>query len=509
VYSNLKLIFLALFFIILDLLAPSVLLGFQPLIPMQDNVDQLPLFELSLREPQLLKNGISDDIYFEQSFERVKELEKELNLYKGKDKASAYKKLYESYMQMAYFLEDVKAKRVPQAANYTNIERKIRNLRAKAIAYATSYSKLTKNKRLRSNALYHAIVGSYLNGSNQAQQISYLSSIRQHLSSILQRRADFIVAYHRLFSRDKDSARRQLQRLVKTLPREGAIAARLALAKSYAGLSRSGKSLVKPEAIFTSYLRAAGQRSGRLSQVDKDRVLSYSTGIWRRASGRNQNWVNFPIHLAQFSESNTVDAIKERIALDQLGKKKYAKAISIYTSLSERYQDRPLMLAIDQRLISIYERSDRPQSSEVYENALVRLKEKYQQKRATKEHQSMLNMIKNRYKNLVDKQARLAFKSKKRRVIQTAIETRSRYINIYQITGQDYLANQEITAKLYIAASQLHVAVDIYQELSERSKSRSEKIKYLRLAIGSQTILSRWTSTPPWQGFRKSGNEQR
>lgn len=507
-FSNLKLIIFALAFIILDLLAPSILLGFQPLMPLKDNVDHLPLIELSLREPRLLKDGISDDIYFEQSFERVKELEKELRLYKGNNKASAYKRLYETYLQMAYFLEDVQAKRTTQAANYTNIEKKIRNLRSRAVAYATSYSKLTKNKQLRSNALYHAFVSSYLNGSNQAQQISYLSNIRQHLSPYLQRRADFIINYHKLFSREKESARLQLKSLIKTLPPEGAIAARLALAKSYAGLSRTGKRLSKPEAIFSSYLRAAGQTSRRLSHVDKDFVLSYSTGIWRRASG-NLNWVKFPIQLAYFAESNMVDSIKERIALDHLSKKKYPKAISIYASLSERYQDKPLMLAIDKRLISIYERSDKHSRPEVYENALVRLKEKYQEKNATKEHQLMLNMIRSRYKNLADERARLAFKSKKIALIQTAIEIRNRYISTYQITGQEYLANQEITAKLYIAANQLHVAVDIYQDLSDRAERPQDKIKYLRLAIGSQSILSKWASIPPWQGFPTGMKEQR
>lgn len=508
-FSKPKMTLLAIFFILLDLIAPKVLLGFQPLIPLSKGVSELPFTEVALREPKLVKNGISDDIYFEQSFERVRELEAELKLYKGNSKANAYKKLFETYLQMAYFLEDIKAKRIPQAANYGQIDKKIRNLRSKAIFYATSYSKIAKNRQLKSNAAYHILVTNYLNGYNRAQQIRNLSNIRKSLSPYLQRRADFIIAYHNLFSRRKEASRRQLKSLIKSLPKEAAIAARLALAQSYAGLSKSGRKVAKPNGSYAPYLRVAGLRSRGLSEADKDLVLSYSIDIWRKASGSNHNWSTFPIDLSNFKNLPTVNAIKERVALGYLKRKQYSKAIEIYKSISGDFEGKPLEVGLDKRLMSIYRLADRPRKSGNYERVLISYKEKYQGKAPSRDQQLMLSEIKNRYKTLVKKRFSYAFKTKQPSSINLAIGTINRFIDTYQLTGRDYLVNKEIVAKLHITGNQRKFAVKVYSELSDRAESNQDKSKYLRLAIQSQSILARWPSTPPWQGFRKGMRPQR
>src|SRR5690606_1925781 len=109
------------------------------------------------------------------------------------------------------------------------------------------------------------------------------------LDGYLKRRAELVVALHELDHGNAASqarARSQLANLIRPLHLEGAVVARLALARKYAGLNSRGRKYQPSDKKYRSFLYQATSRAKQLSPAHQRAVLSYAVGIWRAAEGQ-------------------------------------------------------------------------------------------------------------------------------------------------------------------------------------------------------------------------------
>ena len=500
-----KLIFL-IQFLVLMLSAATAHGQFKPVIPASYSSRDLPMLELALRDPNIARNLISDDLYFEQTFEQIKAQEAELRIMKGQRRLELLGNLYRNYINMSYFLEDVRAGRANSVAGYQNITTKITNLRKAAMSYGQQLARSTKNKRLQAEALYHVLTSQYLLGMSKGSSVKNLKRLAKFQNGYLKRRSEMLSAIHDIEYGNATRGIATLNGIMKSLPKSGSISSRLAIARSYAGLNRNGRKIKQSDKRYRNYLYRSATQARKLSRQDREAVFSFTVAVWRQAEGSRADWNKYPFKLSHYQDLDLAQAVYERRGLDYLEKKDYRRAIARYQRLSKRFENTPRMVQIDDRIIMIrmldYQKNARTQA---YEKALLSYAQKYEtlsasQSAHAKSYTGMKLSIEKRHQQLVNQLLTNAAKHKAgKRQRLAAIAIANRYLAGKQ-NPVEYTAVKTRIGRIYVLANMHEQAVATYIDLKNRSEG-TQALQFLNLAIHSQSILAKWPKQAPWDGI--------
>ncbi|MEZ4741635.1 MAG: hypothetical protein R3B45_04185 [Bdellovibrionota bacterium] len=493
--------------------------GMQPLLSLNYGViDQVPLVNSGLRDPEVKKNAIHDKYAAEEKVSETERLKSELAEKRTRNSRSLkniYFDLFQAYAALTDFYDEALIGNIADES-YSRENLNKRNIyRIALIKYADLYVKsVRKMTSSSSRALYHIHVNRYLIGSNQSASIKALQYIldKGHLNVFLKRRSQFLIAKWNVDHRNSNDID-TLDKLIKTLPRSAAIAARLTIARYYAGIHRNGRKEYSADNKYSRYLIAATKKSSRLNQLQKQKVLLYSIAIWRAVEGRKGSWEKPPIYLANYRDSYELNAIYERQAIDQWKSGKSSLALSKYKSLSKTYAGKKQMALIDRRILAMeegfYLKSGK---TNAYENSIVRIRSKYLTEQSSYEQSEL--MIENsnrRYSKLSHTELanNMSQKSSTRQRI-SAINLATRYLS--RVVEDNNSREQELIqsqiAKLWVLNQSHKNAVRVYLLLANQIAPQ-KKSEYLTLALSSQHILARWPNQIPWKGLVNENNRER
>lgn len=482
--------------------------NFQPLIPMSYSSRDIPLVELTLRDPEILKRSISDDLYYEQAVEEMKAAQSELQVMQGPRRQELLENLYRGFVNMSYFLEDVRAGRIHVQANYHPIEPKLADTRKMAMTYATQFANITKNTSKKATALYHAQTSRYLLEGNSRGAVRSLKSLEKQLNGYLKRRVQFLAGLDDISYGNRARGKNTLRQVVGGLPKSGGVAARLAIARNDAGLNRLGRKVRQSEASYRSWLVQAARRGQSFSRLDREKILSFTVAVWRGAEGQKASWNKPPFNQKAYADIDLTRAMAERSALGALRSRQYDKAIRQYSVLSDQYKGLPIMGHIDHRILSIHKLvAERTKQPSRFQNALLSYQQKYRDQNRNFNQQvaqDMSQKIDQEHKALVRQvlqRGQAARQSKAYR--HQAIQIAERYLATHG-QGSDYVSLKSQIARIHVLSGNHQTAVAIYLDLKNRTRD-AESFQYLNLAISSQSVLAAWPSKAPWAGV-KAGN---
>ena len=445
--------------------------------------------------------------------EDIKEYQSDISRSQGARRAEMSEKSFEAYAALAVYLEDLSSGKLENKAGSEKIETNLKNIRQRTIEFAQAYAASTKSTSAKSRALYHIYINQYLLG--QTQSIAKLVKIKSSLPANLSNRVEFLLALADLDSgnaKTRSNAQNTMKAVSGKLPVEGAIAAQLSLAKSFAGLSSRGAKIRKPDAKYRAHLVAASNKSATLADRSKELVFNSAMTTWRAAEGRNATWSKAPVNLSRFENSVAVKALIERTALEDYANNRQVSAIRKYDSLSKSFDGDVRSLDLDSRSLemnrNVWMTENRGGNSLAaalaYEKAVLKQKNKYDDKSTlgqvpAERAQQMSSEIIRKHKELVtvmlDRSAQKATASNFR-------VTSIRMADDYSATIADQAEIELIKSKtgsIYALNSQHSDAVRVYLALAEKSASGNSS-KYLLLASQSQKTLARWPDVAPWNG---------
>lgn len=507
-----KLIRLIRWLVIGWLLAPPLMADFQPLIPMNYSANDIPMLEKALQDPGLDKQLLTDDLYFEQTFQEVKALQAELRSMRGPRRVEILKNLYVNYVTMSYFFEDLRAGRLTSQTNYDPIDSKVVKTRKITKYYAQQFAKFTKNPRLKAEALYHALTSQYLLGQNRSQVVRSLASLKDKLDGYLTRRVNLLIGIEKLKGgrRNRQEGKRLLRSIMKSLPLSGGIAARLALARMEAGLSGQGQKVRRADKAYRYWLHHATYRSRNQSKLDRSEVLAFSLAVWRRAETGKSSWQKPPFRLKYFGDLDLANAIVERAALAAASERQYQTAARRYQALSRKYQGSGMMGRIDRRILKIQElKSTRKGQPYPYQQALLKYSRKYQDSSFNRAlGQQMVEEINRSHEQLVERVLQKGQHRNQRRAYRKqAIQVAQTYLQTQKNSAKELHIKEQI-ADIHVLLGQHRPAVALYLELKNKHQDQ-QSFRFLNLAINSQSKLANWPMKPVWRQIKKGESRER
>lgn len=483
----------------------------KPVIPLQERLDDRLYWELALRDPGVASSLISDDLYFEQLAGEINQLISETRQTKGVSKEDALKSIYEKFLLMTYFQEDVLMGRVVTGLQKTKIASSLSETRKNVVRYAKAHLEVTKNKSFQASARYHIATQSYLLGSKRDHWLKYLDETR-NLNGALLRRSRFLVTAHNVLNKNDEKARTELARISASLTTEGTIAAQLVVARSFGGLNRNGKKAGKTSDKYRASLNAAVNKSRKLSEGEAEVILTNAITVWKRAEGKNQNWSKPPFALNGAKKSNQTLAILERSAIQDYADGNLGPAIKKYKALSKQVDDAALAYTMDQRVVSIHQAQfQKTKEPKGYETVLVEMVGKYNDLFVAKSIDESISgrakqHFETKYKQFVNGFVVAALKSSaSRKERMQAIKIAGRYKDSVSDQAEKDKVDLSI-AKIFAVDGQHGEAVAILRDLIQRSQG-PEVVTYTQLAIKSQSVVADWPETAPWAGV-STGNAQ-
>lgn len=468
------------------------------------------MLELALRDPSISSSGISDDLYFEQTFEQVKAQEQELQSMRGPAYTDTIRMLYIDYIKMIYFLEDLKTQRYQSTAKYTDLPGKISTLRSRMISYATKLAQSKTTKSEKTLALYHVLTHKYLEGQELTRSLGQLKKIQQHLTNQLKIRSNLLFLHDDALRLGKKIKAKKLDTIARGLNTNGAIAAYLTQAKIYAGLNYKGQVINSSSSSYKKSLQEISRRAHKLSTADRNNLFIEMLSIWNRIEKRSTNWASPPFNIKPFSDSKAMLALIERKALYHLGRKQNSKALKIYEALSGEFINTTTMVEIDTRILNLKKKYSRNLLD--YESTLINYQDKYRNLSvANIDTTSMKRRIEADHRSLIYGSLKKASGRKaSNQFRQDSIAATERYLQIYKIDHAEKIRLQEKIAAVHVAAGNRAIAVQIYVKLKNELQDERSKSKFRGLAIQHQSILASWpTKNAPWLGFKPTQSNER
>lgn len=480
----------------------------QALIELKSNPVLLPLVEHGTRDPSL--SYPSDDLGFEQLWQQSLAAENELKIMQGLRKEELLEQTYLNFVRISYFLEDVKAKRLDSSYNQ-GTDTKLLKARRSLEDYAKQLasSQVSKAKRLR--ASYHALVSSIVSQSGNSRSVKILDNLSSKLPAKLKRRAEFLTGLHQLHFTNREKGETKLRSLIEALPSSSAISARLAIARSKAGMNSNARKVRKTDSDYRKWLARAVYRARDLSISDRESVLAFAVGVWQQAESRKIDWRRPPFNLKGYTNLAIVDAMKERIALTEASRRRYSSSIKIYKTLSNKYTGSFLMGKIDERILQLYKiDTQRRSAPKSYQSVLIEYQNKYSNSERNfnpSVAQKMNTAIGSEHRRLVSNELNLGTnKRSSRNKRLESIQIAETYLTNKQ-SSPEYKPMREKVAQIHILNKNHKIAVAIYRELMSMSQDK-EYNRYLNLAIDSQRVLANWPKNIRWAGRPASGDTQ-
>jgi hypothetical protein len=477
----------------------------QPILPLQiGSTKTVPLVEETLRDPEIAENGIHSAAEAVARREQANSLEGKAEVEESSQRQESYRKLIELYASLSYYYAD------GIEGNQDLTES--RTSRIAVIKHADMLAKILKNDTSDyARALYLSNTNRYLIGSSPEAAIKTLRFVieKTKLANDLKQRAKFLVAIWDLeHGRNKEIG--TLKTLIGSLPKTGAIAARLTLARKEAGINASGRKIGSANSAYKGLLSAATKRTDKIENIQSHRVLSFAIGVWRTAENSSAPWINSPIPMKSYADFPENKAIMERQALDYWSKGNAQATIKGYKQLSQAFAGENMMDAIDRRILDLenfgYQKTKKYQS---YESAMASAENKYSSEQAGyAKAATMLANVKQRHENLVHSELASAATPAAPKVKRTsAIALANRYLaNVTEVSEKE--AVYSAIARLWILNEQHKQAVKIYLNLANEINP-AKKPEYLALAAAAQRTIAKWPATAPWQAIPVGSNTER
>lgn len=492
--------------------------GMGPVLPLSAPAFDLPFLTEATRDPSILNKKPETEGDASRLADELKEFRADLTRAQGERAAELHEMAYQSAAALAYYFEDVLSGRIESAENRASAPGNLATIRTMVVHHAGQAARLLKSDAAKSRALFHVFATQYAMGQGQAKAADSLAKLAAgKMDSRLKSRAALIAGLYKIdhgSASEKARAETTLKRVVGSLPASGQVAVRLTLARSLAGLNRSGKRVAGSHASYRNHLAAAAQRAGALAPAHKDMALRAMIGIWRGAEGQGINYASVPFSMKAFAGALDTKAIIERSALQDWAKNNRPNAMKKYQTLSRGLTGNVMRGSIDLRILdmkrSVYVESRDPRP---YEAALLAMSKAYldpgllgdgQEAKAktvaaevTRRHQVLVH-------GELARVVRAGVSSSER---QKAIRMADAFLS----TISDNAEIEDVKAKIagvYAINKQHGKAVALYKELAETGNQANAK-KYWALAIRSQTVLAAWSETVPWNGVKAGSLAER
>ena len=476
-----------------------------PLLPLESNMKSLPFLGGAFRDPVVSKASISSPQEAENLLRNLSEYQSDLSRSNGLRRNELIGQKFEAYAVLeAYLADSASGKFADNSEASGKIPQNLSETRRQLVAAAKAYVSVASSPKEKTRAEFHIAVTNYLLGANRGGSVGSLKKLidGKDLNTSLKARAKLLIAIHAVETGDRKAAseaERTIMSLGNSVPKDGVLASRLALAKR---LSRDKNK------DYRKHLNVASNLAAGRSQREKDAILSFITAAWRSAEGKS-NWTNPPFNLNPFESSLGAKAIRERVALGDWQEKREGAAIQKMTALKAGFSGTLRMKDFDERILTMHEiLYKKSKDATAYEKALLNAKENYQDGVLGEGNEAAVQKMKqdivNRYRRLVRGEIAEAkgvkASSKERR---QAIALATRYLNFAESPTEKEEINADIAA-IYVLDKQYAKAVRLYLDLAEQNASGKTK-QYLELAAKSQRILAGWPDDPPWDQVKEGG----
>ncbi len=483
---------------------------FPPILAMKADSDQIPtiVIEPALRDPAINKPDVANDIVAGNLDVRVSELDKALKLAKGPQKAKVLTEMLEVLAAAAYYYADTQSGKItPKSGDAKDVSKTLNGVRTKLIRAAYELGQASKNNADKARANYHVVATRFLSGQIQIGDPESLKSVTSHkqLSVYLDKRAKLLLALQDIVEVDSDASKQaylELKSVGAGMSTEGAIVAKLAMAKYLVRVKLRGLRQGESNEVYTYYLDAASAYVPKLSPKQKDAVLLFSIAVWRAAEGSKVGWDKAPIKLKFFGDSDAAKALAERLALADWAATRYDVAIRKYGLIGKSFEGKPQVIAIDHRILDMDEKLYTiTKNPFMYEKALLAIKEKYKNpaiagKGREKQVATMLDEIQSFHRDLVFGEIG--------KDAPGSGQLTLKLVQNYLVTLKDPKEIEKVKksiASIYVRDKQYVKAVTLYKELAKGNSKEAKS--YFLLAAEAQSVVSEWPKNPPWVGFDK------
>jgi len=269
----------------------------EPILPLQfGSAKEVPLVEETMRDPKIEENSVHSAEEASARRDRARTIENQLEIDSKINRRDSYLSLVELYASIAYYYTD--------GFDGKQDLNEARTAQIAVIKYADLLANSSNKKTAEfARASYIVHTTRYLIGSTRDSSIKNLRFLidKSKLNLALKRRAEFLVnVWDVEHGRSQELAK--LKRSIGSLPKTGAIAARLAIARYEAGINPSGNKSGATRSTYKGFLATAAKRSSTLQRSQSQKVLSFSLAIWRTAEGTRSPWAKPPFNLAAYSE---------------------------------------------------------------------------------------------------------------------------------------------------------------------------------------------------------------
>ncbi len=466
--------------------------AWEPVYPLP-STSELPLIAESLRDPDMERQRITDDIYAQRALEEQSAMSKELNLAQGNRRIELMGELYRSNVVLAMFYEDIISARLSLQGNYGNPSQELSKVRRLIQRFASEFARTSKDRSAQAVAIYHASVAQYLNG--EGVSVDLLQKLKKKVKRPLQSRITYLSALAQGRNPTKER-RRELVTNLSGLSSSGRISAQLYLATVEAN--------AKPSNYLTRLDRAVGESKGR-SKVERERIATYALTVWRKKEGSRIDWARSPLRLKQNQDLELSKAVVERSVIQTSKGKNYAPSIRFYSAMADSSQGQPRLAVLMNRILDLEAAQYRSSRSPIaYEKALIKSQQILARKGVLgdtrdQEATNALAQVRQRHRNLVGELIKYSKQKSATKINRRdSIRVAQTFLNGFA-TPEDQIPLKTDIANLYYLNEQHVEAVKLYVALKTETQGEASQ-QYLLLAMRSQRILARWPEKAPWDG---------
>ena len=292
-----------------------------PVLPLaNDRVVNIPLLEVALLEKTAKQHRKAQ---VKKNLKVINKLRKKLRSAKKREAKILLAELFTAYVKLQN--HDVQALhgKLSNEQQRQELRNRLHATRRSIVSISNKLLPLAKSKKAAAHLLYHKHVARYFLAGSIATKRAIVSELAQSNYSLLPKRislkAQLLVALHHTPIRVNE-----LRRYQRSSDRNIAVVAYL------------GEAMAMPHqrTKVTNALYKASSKAASLPDRHKHALLVFSVKLWRKASGKKQDWNTPPLKLQNFRNLKATRALIERAAISDWHQGRKRRAIDAYYKLA-------------------------------------------------------------------------------------------------------------------------------------------------------------------------------
>ena len=452
-----------------------------PVLPLaHENIANIPLLEVVLLENVDKQHS---EARLKKNIKKVKKLRTKLRSANQHERKMLLAELFTAYVKLHN--SDVKTLHSKLVDNYDKqkLHNRLLATRKSLVKLADKLVPLAKSKKTVAHILYHKHIARYFLASAPATKQAIVNELAQSNYKLLPKKvrhkAQLLIAVHRA----QLSTLRQYQ---QAKDRNLAVVA-------YLGEARA---VPRQRAKVIAALYKASAKAAMLPDIRKRELLIYSVQLWRKASGKKQDWNTPPLKLQNFRHLKETRALIERAAISDWYQGRNQRAIDAYYKLAQDAQVKEYSQRLyKQYLLLAKLHTVEARNSKHFDDALRRLQRDYLAATNKGETQPLGGMsaayIKTVHAKFVQRELAKA---------QTKNYSTKRKLQTVEIAKKLVISYPDQQVAVYEQVAAIYTALRAH-DLSAASwmvlvKATDQKTKYLRKAITSQSTYLNYSATP-------------